>query len=503
MLKRFYKLAIIAILLLQSSSFPQFWEYQVSGTTQHLNGVYILDTQTGWICGDAGTLLKTINGGQNWTQVNATANDLNSIVFKDVSIGAAVGDNGRIIRTINGGIDWSVVASGTTEQFRKVSSGSGSVFVAAGDNGLVSVSTDNGATWNIKNTGTTLRFRAAATAGTNKVWAAGENGLIKYSTDGGNNWSDQISSITNNDINDIQFVDENIGYAGADGNDFIFTTNGGQTWAPRNSGIFSDVNGIYFQDASIGWGVSIVGTIYFTTDGGNFWTSQPCGSAFTLREAHFLHQGKGWTVGDNGTVVMYTDNTIPVELNSFIASVIENNVNLNWSTATETNNRGFEIERKVILGQSSVNNSEFQKIGFIEGKGTTTNTSNYSFVDKGLAPAVYSYRIKQLDFDGSFEYFELSSEVTIESPRDFSLNQNYPNPFNPVTVIKFNIPIKGKVTLKVYDIIGNEVATLVNENKDAGVFEVKFNGEGLSSGIYLYQLRAGNFVETRKMTLIK
>jgi hypothetical protein len=249
--------------------------------------------------------------------------------------------------------------------------------------------------------------------------------------------------------------------------------------------------------------VSIVGTIYFTTDGGSSWTSQPCGSAFTLREAYFLHQGKGWTVGDNGTIAMYTNSALPVELNSFTSSVTGNNVGLVWSTASETNNRGFEIERKVLSGQSSISNSEFQTIGFLEGKGTTTNATNYSFVDKGLDPGVYNYRIKQIDFDGSFEYYELSSEVTIESPMDFSLNQNYPNPFNPSTVIKFSIPNKGNVTLKVYDIIGNEVAALVNENKDVGVFEVRFNGEGLSSGIYLYQLRAANFVETRKMTLIK
>lgn len=503
MIKHFYKLAIILILLLQSSGFPQFWNYQVSGTTQDLNGVYMLDTQTGWICGNAGTMLKTNDGGQNWIQVNATLNDLNSILFKDASIGVAVGDDGTIIRSTNGGTNWSVVASGTTEQFRKVSSGSGNTFFAAGDNGLISVSTDNGATWSLKNAGTTLRFRGTATTASNKVWIVGENGLIKYSTDGGNNWSDQTSGITNNDINDIQFINENIGFAGADGSNFIFTTDGGQNWAPRNSGIFFDLYGIYFQDANIGWGVSIVGTIFFTTDGGNSWTSQPCGSAFTLREAHFLHQGKGWTVGDNGTVVMYTDNTVPVELNSFNASVTGNNISLKWSTATETNNRGFEVERKVNSGQSSVNNLEYQVVGFVDGHGTSTEQQSYFFIDQNLSAGKYLYRIKQIDFDGSFEYFELASEVTVEAPNTFSLSQNYPNPFNPTTLIKFSIPVKGNVTLKVYDIIGNEVAALVNENKDAGQFEVRFNGEGLSSGLYLYQLKSSNFIETRKMTLIK
>jgi photosystem II stability/assembly factor-like uncharacterized protein len=506
MIKHFYKLAIILILLLQSSGYPQFWDYQISGTTQHLNGVYMLDTQTGWICGNAGTLLKTTNGGQNWTQVNATANDLNSVLFKDANIGVAVGDNGTIIRTINGGANWSVVASGTTEQFRKVSSGSGNTFFAAGDNGLISVSTDNGATWNLKNAGTTLRLKGTAATASNKVWIAGENGVIKYSADGGSNWSDQTSGITNNDINDIQFINESIGFAGADGSNFIFTTDGGQNWAPRNSGIFFDMEGIYFQDANIGWGVSIVGTIFFTTDGGSSWSSQPCGSAFTLREAHFLHQGKGWTVGDNGTVVMYTDNTVPVELNSFSAYVTGNNVSLKWSTATETNNSGFQVERRSPSPTPSFREGTFdnwENIGFVDGHGTSTEQQSYLFNDDNLSAGKYMYRIKQIDFDGSFEYYELASEVTVEAPNTFSLSQNYPNPFNPTTLIQFSIPVKGNVTLKVYDIIGNEVATLVNENKEAGVSEVRFNGEGLSSGLYLYQLKSSTFIKTMKMTLIK
>lgn len=503
MINRFYKLAMISILLLQTNSFPQFWEYQVSGTTQHLNGVYMLDTQTGWICGNAGTLLKTTNGGQNWTQVSATANDLNSIIFKDANIGVAVGDNGTIVRTTNGGVVWATVVSGTTDQFRKVSSGSGNTFFAAGDNGLISVSIDNGATWTLKDAGTSLRLRGTATTSSNKVWIVGESGLIKYSTDGGNNWNNQISGITNNDINDIQFVNENIGFAGADGSNFIFTTDGGQNWTPRNSGIFFDLYGIYFQDANIGWGVSIVGTIFFTIDGGSSWTSQPCGSAFTLREAHFLHQGKGWTVGDNGTIAMFTDNTVPVELTSFSAIVTGNEVALNWSTATETNNRGFDVERKIISSQASVNNSEYQVVGFVNGHGTSTKQQSYFFSDRNLSSGIYLYRIKQIDFDGSFEYYELTSEVTVEAPSTFSLSQNYPNPFNPATLIKFSIPVNGNVTLKVYDIIGNEVATLVNEYKEAGLFEVNFNAQEFSSGIYLYQLKSANFIETRKMTLIK
>lgn len=495
----FYTLVIITILLFQSNSFSQFWVYQTSGTTQHLNDVHMLNSQVGWVCGDAGTLLKTTDGGQVWTQVSSFADDLNSITFKDASTGVAVGDDGIIIRTVDGGANWSQVPSGTTEQFRKVSWGSGSMFFAAGDDGLAAVSTDNGSSWVIKNTGTTLRFRGTAAAGANMLWAVGNDGIIKFSSDGGNNWVTQNSGLTNDDLHDIQFVNENTGFAGGSGSKFIYTNNGGQTWMLRNTGLFFDVEGIYFQDENIGWGVSIVGTIFFTTDAGITWTSQPCGSASTLKEAYFLHQGKGWTVGENGTIVMYDNPNVPVELSSFSAFVSGNDVTLNWSTASEVNNRGFEIERKT--------GSDWAVIGFVEGMGTTTEIINYTFSDKGLTAGVYNYRIKQMDFDGSFEYYLLNGEVSVDVPLEFALNQNYPNPFNPTTKIEFVIPESSNITLKVYDVIGNEVVTLVNDFRTAGKHSIDFNSAsvsgGVSSGIYYYKLDTGSFVQTRKMILLK
>jgi photosystem II stability/assembly factor-like uncharacterized protein len=468
----------------------------------------MLDASTGWVCGDGGTLLKTNNGGENWTPVPVTGNNLNSILFKDVNTGIAVGNNGVIIRTTNGGANWSAVTSGTTEQFRKVSSGAGNVVIAAGDNGLASVSVDNGASWTLRNAGTTARFRGSAAAGPNKVWAAGENGLIRYSSDGGVSWTTQISGITTDDLHDIQFINESVGFSGGSGSNFIFTNNGGQTWTPRNSGIFFGLNGIYFKNENIGWGVSIAGTIFFTTNGGVSWTSQPCGSSSTLKEAYFINQGRGWTVGESGTIIMYDNPNLPVELSSFSATVTSSSVVLSWSTASEINNRGFEIERKVSSSQSSVNSSEFESIGFVDGRGNTTEQTQYSFDDKNLSAGKYLYRLKQIDFNGSFEYFNLSSEVTIEAPQSFSLEQNYPNPFNPSTKIKYSVAPNAtgqmsSVVLKVYDAIGNEVATLVNENKPAGNYEITFDASNLSSGIYLYKLQAGSFVETKKMLMIK
>jgi hypothetical protein len=197
--------------------------------------------------------------------------------------------------------------------------------------------------------------------------------------------------------------------------------------------------------------------------------------------------------------VVFNNGIVPVDLISLTASYLDNSINLNWSTATEINNRGFEIER-------STNKNDWRLIGFNEGNGTTTEAHYYFFVDDlfGTSSPQLYYRLKQIDFDGSFEY---SGIVEVEiAPSSFSLSQNYPNPFNPTTKIKFTISDFGFTTLKVYDVLGREVATLVNEEKQQGEYEIKFDALGignLASGIYFYQLKAGEFIETRKMILMK
>lgn len=192
---------------------------------------------------------------------------------------------------------------------------------------------------------------------------------------------------------------------------------------------------------------------------------------------------------------------IPVELTSFTADRNDNSVFLNWSTATETNNYGFEIER-----QSTADN--WEKIGFVPGYGTTTELRSYSFKDDLIhnPSHILFYRLKQIDFDGSIEYSDIV-KVTIEIPLNFSLEQNYPNPFNPSTTLSFAISQPSFVSLKIFDVLGNEVATLVNEYKSEGRYEVEFGVKSgvreLSSGVYFSQLKSGDFIKTNKMLLLK
>lgn len=191
---------------------------------------------------------------------------------------------------------------------------------------------------------------------------------------------------------------------------------------------------------------------------------------------------------------------VPVELTSFTADITGTRVNLNWITATESNNFGFEVQR-------SKSEGEFQAIGFVKGNGTSTEMNYYSYSDADLSEGVYNYRLKQIDLDGTFEY---SNAVFAEvvTPDVYSLEQNYPNPFNPSTKIYFSLAVDSKVNLKVFNVLGQEVTTLYNNDLSAGVHYITFNANNLNSGVYLYRLEAHgadgtNFVEVKKMILTK
>jgi hypothetical protein len=197
-----------------------------------------------------------------------------------------------------------------------------------------------------------------------------------------------------------------------------------------------------------------------------------------------------------------TSNTtpLPVELASFLSSVNKNNVQLNWSTVSETNNKGFSIER----ANSGNTELTWSEIKFVNGGGTTTNPVNYSFEDKNLATAKYKYRLKQIDYNGNYKYYDLQNEVEIGVPSKFELSQNYPNPFNPTTKINFSLPLDTKVLLKVYDLTGRELSTLVNgELKPAGYYSVEFNGSGFASGLYIYRIQTDKESVSKKMVLVK
>ena len=192
---------------------------------------------------------------------------------------------------------------------------------------------------------------------------------------------------------------------------------------------------------------------------------------------------------------------VPVELTSFTASLNMSQVLLKWSTASETNNMGFEILRS---SQTDIDN--WEAIGFVEGKGTTTEFTNYEFyneLSEFNLSATLKYRLKQIDFSGQFEYSDII-EIEVTSPTEYSLEQNYPNPFNPSTVIEFSLPEDvSNVKLSIYNALGENVAELVNSSLTAGKYQYQWNAKNVATGMYIYELRTDKFVSVKKMILMK
>jgi len=237
---------------------------------------------------------------------------------------------------------------------------------------------------------------------------------------------------------------------------------------------------------------------YCSTDNGTSWSvhgdpvdvsaSNPRVMSFIT--THFSY----WVSSDQNS-------PLPVTLSSFTSNINGRNAKLDWSTSSEISNSGFEIFRSNL--SDSLN---WIKIGFIKGNGTVNNSSNYSFDDRNLNTGKYKYKLKQIDYNGNIQYFNLSASVEIGVPSKFNLSQNYPNPFNPTTKIDFDLPMDSKVSIKIYDVLGKEIKTIVNDFRTAGYYTVTFDASSFSSGVYFYRIITdGNskFIMTKKLVILK
>lgn len=378
------------------------------------------------------------------------------------------------------GISWSPLGGGINNEVNAIAvSGNdvyaGGYFNDAGGNPVAGLAKWNGSTWSDIGGGVNGIARAITVVGSD-VYVGGVFTMAGGSVSGrivrwdGTAWH-TLGAGVNGSVFSIQQAGNDL-YVGG-----MFTTAGNQsanriakynlvnsTWSPVGEGATGSIDAMAVQTST---GSMIVG-------------------------GAFSHVGNNVLAN---YIARFTDseNPLPVELSSFTAINNGNEISLSWTTSSEINNKGFEVERK---------KSEWKRIGFVQGYGTTTEQKHYSFTDDDLSTGVYYYRLKQIDFDGSFNYSN-EIEVDINVVSEFELEQNYPNPFNPGTVISYQLPVNSEVTLKVFDLLGKEVATLVNEEKPAGRYEAKFDGSGLTSGVYFYKLNAGGFHETNKLMLLK
>jgi photosystem II stability/assembly factor-like uncharacterized protein len=511
MIKRYYFLILIILLFPFIINAQSGWFALGSGTGNNLNGVDFMTTDYVIVVGDGGIILKTTDGGASWDNITSgTAQNLNSISIINNSTAIAVGDAGTVLKTTDSGNSWQTVSSNVTDNLLSVSF-NGANGIAGALSQTIIYSTDAGSTWITSQSGffgggfwgvQMLDAANAFVAGENSIFAP----LFGKSTNSGQNWDFTSFYLNSNEgrLYGVHFFDPDNGITAASvftGEGAIsMTSDGGANWStlPFFTNALYSLN-FPASQVLVGYAVGSAGIIIKTTNGGNNWTVQQSGTSNTLSGVVFADELTGYAVGENGTILKtISGGVIPVELTSFNAKLEDNNVELSWQTSTETNNSGFYVQRKA--------GSEWENLDFVQGYGTTTEEHLYTYVDNlenlNYRGKIY-YRLKQVDNDGSVEYSHIAEINYSPKPDEFALEQNYPNPFNPTTYIKYSLPEGTHVKLTVYDLLGNEVETLVDGNKPAGTYTAKFNGANLTSGIYIYRLQAGDFVSTKRMVLIK
>lgn len=444
-----------------------------------------------WLSWGMQGIYKTTNGGATWER-HASAY-VNSdfgpayIHFFDSNNGVVVGERNpdyfEIFTTTNGGTDWNPVPT-TNIPLANTNEWLNPIEVAEyGDN-----------IW-VPTTG----------------YPASIPRFLK-TTDNGYSWAALDPGFTADYYVFPAFQNANIGILSAWSLDTIAyelkkTVDGGVTWNTLSGpyGGCLPLNVSYVPGTTSGYVITgclnvngySTGSAY-TLDGGNTWTNLDDGNyCYTIFNSDLSGYATNW-----GTNSFYKyvgpPLPVPVELTSFNAVADGNNVILSWKTSTETNNKGFEVQRSGVGSQSQ----EWMDIGFVSGKGTTTEEQNYSFTDKEVPAGEYTYRLKQTDFNGTFSY---SDEVTIQvqSVYTYFLDQNYPNPFNPSTAINFGLKKKSNVVIEVFNNIGEKVRTLLNEEREPGNYTISFNAVDLPSGVYIYRINAEKFSSVKKMMLLK
>ena len=483
-----------------------YWEIKESGYNSVLKNIYFFNSSTGWAAGYNG-LIKTTDNGETWT-ASLEGYGLLDIFFLDENTGWAAGLSGTIFKTTDGGENWTGLDNDFNFYFEKIYFADESNGYMIGKNYFLKT-TDGGLSWTSQQP-TEHILQTMFFINKDTGWIAGNEGVILKTTDAGATWNYRQENGTDyGTLTSICFVDENTGWASGSGLDveggvILKTADGGDTWSLQHSGYNSFIYSVYFNNANTGWAVGDKGIMFSTTDGGTDWELQGSGTFDDLYSVNIKSALNGWSVGNDGTILRYikslNPSVLPVELAGFEAKPSGNTVELNWTTATEINNKGFEIERKT--------GNVWEAIGFVTGKGTTTLPSRYSFnddINNISCSGRIAYRLKQIDYNGTYKY---SNEIEVQVntlPEGYSLMQNYPNPFNPATVIKYSVKENTHVLLKVFDMLGREAATLLDEQKPAGTYTINFDAAaaGLSSGTYFYTIKAGDFVKTKKMILLK
>jgi photosystem II stability/assembly factor-like uncharacterized protein len=394
-----------------------------------------------------------------WVHQNSgTSFNLGGCYFVDSNNGWIVGESGTILNTTNGGIDWVSVPSGTFQNLAKVSFVDSVTGWICGNEGIIIKTSTGGTSWIKQDSGACKYLCGIQFINSSTGWAVGgdyatyQTKIIK-TTNGGNNWIAQIDS-SGALLYDCFFIDSVTGWAVGDYSLILKTTNGGSSWIKQYEGSWEPgFLGVFFTDYYNGWVTGWNGVMMRTSNGGNSWSNYPTGTWATIGSIYFIDSMNGWITARN---------------DPYFKMIRTTDGGSNWY-----------LQNIPITGQLAQIVFTDINTGWVSGDGGSilhTTNAGVTFVEE---------------------------ELVGTKPNSISLLQNYPNPFNPSTSFTYSIPNEVNVIIKVFDITGNEIETLVDEEKPAGTYEVTWNAENLPSGVYCYQLRAGSFIETKKMLLLK
>jgi photosystem II stability/assembly factor-like uncharacterized protein len=384
-------------------------------------------------------------------QNSATSSWLRSLYALNNQTCWSVGNEGSIQKTIDGGITWELQNSGTSDVLNSVYFKNEQNGWAVGQYGTILSTTNGGEEWNAQNSSTSNNLQSIYFVDTLTGWIVGRSGTILKTLNGGSDWEPQTSGTTSW-LYSVYFTDGNNGWAVGSNGTILNSTNGGETWESQISGTTNYLLSVHFYDSNTGWAVGSKGTILKTTDGGKNWKIINGGTMEWLRSAYFRDSLTGWAVGTNGVLIVTVDG------------------GTTWS-------KGRSFTTKTL--------SSIYFADDITGWAVGESGTILSLTMSNLATAI----------DNDF--------VKSSLPRKLVLYQNYPNPFNPRTIINYELPKTNDVILSIYNLLGQNVAILVNEQQIAGHHQIEWDASGYASGVYYYRIEAGEFQDVKKMILFR
>ncbi len=515
---------IITILISSFAYSQYFWELKQSGTSLGGPVDVELNNTNNVYYGSTNIIYKSTDRGETFSPLGIpvpNSSDIKNIILNDDNpsefLVAIESGGDKIVKTTNAGATWNIVADNLSFSFFGIPmtpdpTHPDTIYTVSGNSFMRSI--NFGDTW------TTISTVPIPSDGPcdievfpdTSIILIGDNGTgIFRSTDYGQTWTQTHNTTGEIPTIAVDFQNPGVAWAtrwGGGAGGLLKSTDYGATWLLQS--FFNGFNmwGVHIDPNNSDYVIAgrySGGVMYITHNGGVSWVSASTGSS--NYQVYIVDTMTVFAAQGNGLWKLDSDYFVPVELSSFNGKIIDNKAVLGWTTATEINNQGFDIE-------ISYDNQSFEKIAFIPGFGTSAEQHSYSYIVDKLLSAKNYFRLRQVDFDGSFEYSPVV-ELDGVTPSEFYLAQNHPNPFNPSTSIQFSLPVDASVKLSLFNMLGEELTEVTNRDFSAGVHTINFNAEGLSSGTYLYLLEAvptgrqakGSngkiFANTRKMILLK